>query len=615
MRIYEEFKKRPELLLQKSRRLRRVMIERGALNEIRIALLGGSTISEFKDYLELFLLDTGFRPSFYESGYGAYYEEALFNQRDLSEFKPDIAIVYTSTANLRAIPSICDDVGALAAGIATEAGKLVAIWAALQNKLGCHVIQTNFEFFPYLSLGSLDTSHPAGLNRFIQQLNLRIADEAVSHAGVTILDQHYLSSRHGLDNWLDQARWCQYKIVCTPAGNMHSAYACAAQILSIRGGAAKVLALDLDNTLWGGVIGDDGVDGIKLGPGNPLGEAFQSFQRYVLRLKDRGVILAVCSKNERANALAGLNHSYSLLKPDDFAYIAADWAPKYENLAKIAEALNIGLDSIVFVDDNPAEQHAVRLNLPQVRVPAVGSNVADYIGIIDSFHFFETVSLTSEDIHRGASYRAMAHATERASNIENYDQYLASLEMCAEIGPFDASTIGRVVQLANKTNQFNLTTHRVTEPEILSIAADAAWLTLTGRLFDRFADHGLVAVLAAKIDGPVADIELWLMSCRVFNRKLEHAMFDRLVDVASIRGLKSIRGRYIPSEKNQVVQTLYRDFGFDLVDQSDSGSSTWIYHLPAEYEPKNDMISVRAGAERYESSTLDTGTAGVPILV
>jgi len=346
----------------------------------------------------------------------------------------------------------------------------------------------------------------------------------------------------------------------------------------------------LDNTLWGGVIGDDGLQNLILGRDHPVGEAYLDFQRYVKELQRRGVILAVCSKNDPENAKEGFSHPDSVLKLDDFSAFKANWDPKPENIRKIAAELNIGLDSLVFVDDNPAERELVAGQLPEVAVPDLGSDVSCFAEALEQARYFELERVVQDDINRAAYYSSNAQRDSHQANFADYGEFLASLDMTAEIAPFCPVYLERITQLINKTNQFNLTTRRYTSAEVEAVAADPSFLTLYGRLADKFGDNGLVSVLIGHIVNDSVELDLWLMSCRVLKREMEFAMFDALVEECHERGIRKILGVYIPSKKNGMVAQHYAGLRFSRVDHTADGQEAWAYDVPGSYSAKTRYI-------------------------
>ncbi len=355
--------------------------------------------------------------------------------------------------------------------------------------------------------------------------------------------------------------------------------------------AKKCLVLDLDNTLWGGVIGDDGLGGIRLGQGDPEGEAYLAFQQYVKGLQRRGVILAVCSKNNEETAREVFEkHPEMVLRLEDISCFVANWDDKAKNLRLIAEQLNIGRNSLVFVDDNPAERAIVRQLVPDVAVPEMPQDVAEYIRTLEQYRYFQVLSVGAEDFHRTEYYRADAMRRQVEATSEDIDGYLRSLEMVARIAPISSTTLERSVQLIHRSNQFNLTTRRRSAAEVLALLEDGAWVTRTVSLADRFGDNGLISVLLARECGEALEIDTWLMSCRVLKRGVEHFLLDHLCRLAGQRGLKAIRGEYIPTSKNGLVRQHYADLGFSQTGNGDDGRTLWELKLTADRKPLTTFI-------------------------
>ena len=363
-------------------------------------------------------------------------------------------------------------------------------------------------------------------------------------------------------------------------------------IKSIYGKNKKGLVLDLDNTLWGGVVGDDGVNGICIGKEESEGQAFFDFQKYIKLHKDLGVLLNVDSKNDEQNALAGLNHPEGVLKPDDFICIKANWNSKDLNFKEIAKELNVLPESLVFVDDNPAERNIVTSQFNNVSAPEI-SDIAKSIELIDRSGFFETVQLSKDDLKRNEMYQENVKRTNFQKTFLNYADYLDSLNMKATIKPFDPLYIDRIAQLTNKSNQFNLTTKRYTKEDIEQIALDSSYITLYGRLEDKFGDNGIVSIFIGRIEQKKLHIELFLMSCRVLKRDMEYAMLDEIVKKANSLALTEVLGYYYPTEKNGMVKALYQDFGFKKLSIDDKGNSVWSLSLQEKtYIDKNKHIQV-----------------------
>ncbi len=553
--------------------------------------MGGTTTNELVDFLEVHLLANGFDPVFFQSEFGRFYEDTVHDPGELIAFKPDIVYLHTSYRNIISFPAIPATEESHQGQVQSELERFRQIWRSLHERIGCQVIQNNFELPPVSILGNMDGVVSGGRSRFLLDLNSAFAEEARLHAWLLIQDIHSISARIGLDHWFDWSRWFSYKMLYTPEGTLALARSLNAMIKAMYGRARKVLVLDLDNTLWGGVIGDDGLEKIQIGRETPVGESFTAFQEYCLELRQRGILLAVCSKNNEEIARQGFSHPDSVLKVEHFSAFRANWDPKHENLLRIAKDLNLGIDSFVFVDDNPAERHIVASQLPGVAVPDVGSDVTNFIGVLDAGRFFEPVSLSKEDFERAAMYASKVEQTASESSFANYGEYLDSLEMVAEIDSFQKVYLDRIAQLTNKTNQFNLTTRRSTLAEMEGFAANPEFVTLSGRLKDRFGDSGLVTVILGRRVADALHLDLWLMSCRVLKRDMELAMLDVLVARASAAGVSRLVGYYVPTKKNAMVAEHYRTLGFTWRGEEADGTTTWVLEI-GQYVPRNLHIRV-----------------------
>ncbi len=582
-------------ILMKRRGLRRQLSMESGLRDLRIAVLGGTTTDEFVNLLDLLLLANGFRPVFHQSEYGRFYEEAVHNAEILLNFKPDLVYVHTSCMNVHVPPLNCAE-SDLASHVQAECKRYREIWASLEANLNCQIIQNNFEMPPYTILGNLDAVASGGLSRFLGELNVAFAEEAARRPRLLLHDVHGLSARMGLKQWFDWERYFSYKILYTAEANLELARSLNAMIKAIYGKSRKVLVLDLDNTLWGGIIGDDGVDKIQIGRETPVSEAYTAFQEYCLALRDRGILLAVCSKNDEGIAKSGFEHPSSVLRLEHFSCFKANWEPKHENILAIAKEMNLGVDSFVFVDDNPAERALVAAQVPGIAVPDVGNDVSRFAGIIAQGRYFEAVSLSKEDVERAASY---AHNQQRSAfeaHFTNYGEYLDSLEMVAEIDTFQPVYLDRIVQLTNKTNQFNLTARRYTLAEMESALRNPQYMSLYGKLSDRFGDHGLISIVLGRKEPQALHIDLWLMSCRVLKRDMELAMLDAIAARALESGIERIYGYYVPTKKNGIVADFYPKLGFVPAASEDpslaGGATVWALNL-AHYSKRSKHINVR----------------------
>lgn len=577
-------------ILKNRRAIKKELLSQKEALPLKVAILGGATSVEVKNMLELFLLKYGFQPSFYESGYNRFYEEAMSEVSALWQFKPDVVFIDTTWRNVAHFPELLQNDEEVEDRLTQEMSRFKAIWERIGRDLGALVIQNNFDLPNLRVLGNLDGSRSFGRTNFLGRLNHEFAKYAERNPRFLINDILYLSAKVGLDNWYDPAYWYNFHMALSPVATIRVAENVANIMKAAYGKAKKCLVLDLDNTLWGGVIGDDGVEKLLLGRDNPVGEAFSDFQAYVKGLQERGVILAVCSKNNPEIARKGFSHPDSLLKLEDFSAFRANWDPKPGNIREIAAELNIGLDSMVFVDDSPAERAFVAEELPQVAVPEVGSDVAYFAQAIEDGLYFSLDKILKDDLARSTYYAANAQRAAAVVQHENYDQFLQSLEMRAEIDLFQPVYMERITQLINKTNQFNLTTKRCSAADVYAAAEDPACINLYGKLQDRFGDNGLVSVLMARMAGDAVEIPVWVMSCRVFNRELEYAMFDILVEECVRRGISEIRGFYIPSQKNGVVADLYARLGFGLVPEESGEKQTWTFAINVERENRSRFI-------------------------
>ncbi len=581
-------------VLMKRRSLRRELLSGQGLQELRIAVLGGSTTEELVNFLELLLLAEGFQPVFHQSEYGRFYDDAVQDSQALIDFQPQLVYVHTSCLNVRHLPPLSATEAELAGYVEAELARYREIWDSLEKKLSCQVIQNNFELPPHVLLGNMDAVAAGGQSRFLMQLNGAFAAEAARRPKLLLQDVHGISANLGLRHWFDWPRYFSYKILLTAEANLELARSLNALIRALYGKSRKVLVLDLYNTLWGGVIGDDGVDKIQIGRETPVAEAYTAFQEYCLALRNRGVLLAVCSKNNEDVAKSGFAHPSSILKLEDISCFKANWEPKHENIVAIARELNLGVDSFVFLDDNPAERAIVQAQLPGVAVPEVGSDVSKYAEFLDQGRFFEPVSLSKEDLERAALYAGNSQRAAQATQFADYGEYLDSLKMTAEIDAFKPVYLERIAQLTNKTNQFNLTTRRYTLAEMEAAARDPDAIGLYGKLTDRFGENGLVSIVLGRRQDQALHMDLWLMSCRVLKREMENAMLDVLVECARARRLETIVGYYVPTAKNGMVADFYPRLGFSPAPTPagpPDGATVWTLDLNA-YTQQNTHIKV-----------------------
>lgn len=558
----------------------------------RIAILGGFTTSNIKLMLELFLLNEGIRPDFYESEYNQYYQDAVFPNEALENFAPDFIYICTSNKNIETYPELSDSVRDVDTRMKDIINKFTAIWDQLYQTYHCPIIQNNFEM-PYCRmLGNRDAYDYRGAVNFLTRLNMEFYRYAQLHENFYICDINYLSADYGLRKWYDPFYWYLYKYAVSVPAIPYLSFNVANIIKAILGKNKKGLVLDLDNTLWGGVIGEDGAENIVLGPENAEGQGFLDFQKYIKRLQKMGILLTINSKNEYSNAMAGLSHPNSQFRENDFISIKANWERKDRNFREIAEELQLLPESLVFLDDNPAERQMVTNQLPGVCAPEL-KDVAYYIELVDRSAFFETAVLSPDDLKRNRMYQENAERIKQCTKFTDYGEYLDSLEMTAEIQPFVPVYYARVSQLSNKSNQFNLTTKRYTQADIEDIAQNKEYLSLYGKLQDKFGDNGVVSVVIGHLQEQICHIESWLMSCRVLKRDMEYAMMDVLVHVCQEKDISEMVGYYYPTEKNSMVREFYQKMGFTKQSEDQNGNSIWKFCVQKDYRNKNKHIKVK----------------------
>lgn len=557
----------------------------------KIAILGGSTTRDIKLMLELFLLNYGIQPEFYESEFNQYYQDAMFPNPELEAFAPDIIFIHTTFRNIADFPTLSDSAETVQELLDKEYLKYVKMWERLAKVYHCVIIQNNFEYPYYRLLGNKDASDMHGKVNFVTRLNCKFYEYAQNTPNFYINDINYLSAQYGLEKWSDPFYWHSYKYaLCVPA-IPDLAFSVAKIIKSVYGRNKKAFVLDLDNTLWGGIVGDDGVENLVLGHETSAGQVYCAFQDYLKEYKALGVLLNIDSKNDYENAIAGLNHPAGVLKPDDFIQIKANWESKDRNLVQIAKELNLMPDSMVFVDDNPAEREIVRGQVSGVAVPEL-ERPEEYAKIIDRSGFFEVTNLSEDDRKRTAMYQENAKRAKEEAAFENYEDYLKALNMKAEIKSFAPVYMARIAQLTNKSNQFNLTTRRYTQPEIEEAAANPDYITLYGKLEDKFGDNGVISVVIGHNIENVLHIDLWIMSCRVLKRDMEYAMMDTVAEACKKQGITEIRGYYYPTAKNSMVKEFYALQGFEKIKEDEQGNTEWRLSLADGYEVKNHVIDV-----------------------
>jgi FkbH-like protein len=559
-----------------------------ARRQVRVGIAGSYTTSQLAAMLPLAALARGIDLRVHEGLYGQYQQDLIDPASELYRSDPEqiVVAVHEGAAQLpRESAAPADDV-------AMEANRWKGLWDMARRHSGAAIVQHGFALRPEAPLGHLTAGIDGSRHAMMQAVNRELALAAGDD--VSIVDCDRLAAEVGRDRWFDDRYWFRSKQAVALEALPLLARHTSAVIAARAGLSKKCLVLDLDNTLWGGVVGEDGLAGIRLGS-DAVGEAFVAFQEYVLELKARGVILAVASKNNEADARAVFEqHPDMRIKLDDVAVFAVNWDDKPANLRRIAGTLGIGLDSLVLADDNPAERQIVRRLVPEVDVLTLPGDPAEYRRALAGYLGFETVAITDEDRRRTSQYRARAAAAELASSAVDIDSFYRDLRMKAVVAPFDEENLPRIAQLFGKTNQFNLTTRRHGIAELRRFMADGEYMTRYLKLSDRFVDHGLVALVVVRLADGLLDIESLLMSCRVIGRTVEAELLAHASREAIASGCRALRGTYIPTAKNAVVRDLYRRFGFQLVATTDDGVTHWEYDLERQGPIESGFIQAAA---------------------
>ena len=528
---------------------------------LRLGIASSATADFIEPILKTALLALGINPTIHVAPYGQVTSSLLDGGGSLAAFEPQMTLVMHAPLHLAPFPPLTATLSEVERLVEDVCHQILAPCETFHERTRSEVVLTNFHGLPWRATGNLGARLPADATTFMRRLNLALSDRAPRF--VHVFDVASLAERVGLESWFDERYWYLAKQPLAFDGIPRFARYLAAWIAGLLGRARKCLIVDLDNTLWGGVVGDEGVSGIQIGEGSAEGEAFKAFQCYLRELKERGVLLAVCSKNDEAVAQQPfLEHPDMVLRLDDFAAFKANWQPKSENIRALARELDLLPDAFVFVDDNPAEREEVAQALPDVAVPDLPDDPSLFVRALDAQRFFESPLLTEEDLRRTTTYQARQRAREGFTDVTDVGPYLASLEMVAAIEPFKATAFERVTQLVNKTNQFNLTTPRLALADVARMASEPARLTRTVRLRDRFADHGLISVLFGRIEARRLLIDAWLMSCRVLGRGVERAIFNELLRGAHRLDLEELVGFYAPTKRNGLVKDHYLGLGF-----------------------------------------------------
>lgn len=541
----------------------------------RLAVLSNSTIDMIVPALIASAARHGIDLQVIQPSYDQVAQEALTPDSTVNSSNSD-AVLFALDYRALPLKLSLGDQEAAQATVQGTVGYLQALRTGIKSNSNSVCIFQSLASPVEPLFGSLDRALPGTLRSLIDAVNRELT-VMVLESGDVLFDVAGLAETVGLADWHDLHLWNMGKFPFSDELIPLYADHVARIVAAIRGKSAKVLVLDLDNTVWGGVIGDDGLEGINIAQGDARGEAHLAVQRLALDLRKRGIVLAVSSKNTDEVAREPFQkHPEMLLKLDHIAVFQANWNDKATNLQAIANELSLGLDSLVFLDDNPVERGLVRQMLPQVAVPELPDDAAGYVRYLAAAGYFEAVTFASEDLKRAGFYQDNARRATLQKQVGNLDAYLASLDMTITFQPFDATGRARIVQLINKSNQYNLTTRRYTDPEVAEVENDPHVFTRQIRLADIFGDNGMISVVICRpADAGVWQIDTWLMSCRVLGRKVEHMVLREILEHARANGIHKLVGVYKPTERNKLVVDHYPKLGFDLVMKDETGLTSW----------------------------------------
>ena len=567
----------------------------------RLAILRSFTLEPVVPLLRAAAFVAGVDLTVHLGGFNTYPQEILDTASPLYSFAPDTVILAVQTRDVaRELWSDYADLAADAVqpAIARSVASFQSCVRTFRQQSVANLIVHALEQPPIPSLGVLDAQTDGGQSAAIRQINDGLRGFCQELRGVYMLDYDSLVARHGYAHWHDESKWLTARMPISASYIMHLAQEWLRFLLPLAGRTAKAVVVDLDNTLWGGVIGEDGMHGIRLGQEYP-GAAYQALQRALLDLRRKGILLAVCSKNNLEDAMEVLEkHPDMLLKPEHFAAMRINWSDKTQNLREIAAELNIGIDAIAFLDDNPVERAQVRVDLPEMTVIELPADPSKYADAVRDSPVFERLTLSEEDRRRASFYASGRERANAEQSFESKEDFLRSLEQEAEVVTVGPATLARVAQLTQKTNQFNLTTRRYSEQQISELAKRPGWQVVSLRLRDRYGDHGLVGVAIVQFGAESCEIDTFLLSCRVIGRSVETALLSHLVETARTRGAQFMRGWFFSTRKNAPAKNFYAQHGFQQ-ESSDSEGSPWTLDLQKAEIACPEWIKVRvlAGAK------------------
>lgn len=536
--------------------------------EIKLAVLGNCATQFFSAAIQGYAKLSGINLNVYDADYNQIDAQLLDPSSEVFEFKPDNILLWLSTDKL--YEEFLDTPISLRKNFAeTYMGKLEHYWELIARNSHARILQPNFTEIDDKALGQYSSKIEAAFIYQIRKLNFLLQESMAKRNNLYPVDLLAVQIQVGQTQFYDAALYYNAKMTIALDTLPYVAKAVVDVLVAMSGRIKKCVICDLDNTLWGGVIGDDGIGGIEIGELG-RGHAFTNLQRWLKQLKECGIILAVCSKNNEDTAKEPFEkHEEMVLRLSDISIFVANWNDKASNIKMIQKSLNIGMDSIVFLDDNPFERNLVRQMIPEIEVPELPEDPALYLGYLQRCNYFDTVSYAGENSDRTKQYQAEFERNKLQQQFTSIDDYLISLDMVAEVKAFEPVRYARIAQLTQRSNQFNLRTIRYTEDEIERVANDPNYLTLYYTLRDKFGDHGLISVvILKKISDKTIFIDTWLMSCRVLKRGMEEFIINKLVETAEINGFDEILAEYIPTAKNSMVKDIYSVMGFSEKEEN-----------------------------------------------
>lgn len=559
------------------------------LTPFRLGVLSNATSDFLEPAIVASALRYGLAIKIVHGNYDQVLQSALDPDSEINRSKCDAVLI---ALDYRGLPFSLDAVGdysAAALQVDAAIAHVNTVRSALLSNSGAICLLQTIARPVETLFGNADRAIAGTWSYFADEFNRRLI--ATLDSGNLLLDVASIAETVGLANWHDPTQWNLAKLPFADSCVALYADHVGRVLGALRGKSRRVLVLDLDNTVWSGVIGDDGLNGITIGQGDATGEAHLALQAYALALRKRGIVLAVSSKNDEDVArLPFQKHPDMLLREEHLAVFQANWRDKPTNLNAIANELSLGVRSLAFVDDNPFERNFVRESLPFVAVPELPDDPAFYARTIAASGCFEGLTLSAEDSKRADYYQDNARRAALQDQVGNLEDYLSSLEMEIFFKPFDAVGRSRIAQLINKSNQFNLTTQRYSEAEVEALEKDKTAYCLQIRLVDKFGDNGMISVLVCRRRDDDWIIDTWLMSCRVLGRRVENAVLDELLRAARVAGVQRLLGRYIPTERNSMVANHYEKLGFENIATEASGETVWSVSTATELRVSLPMI-------------------------